>query len=1186
MSQSSTFQPVEGHPTIQSKSRLFKTYDEPEKKKEMTAFTEYRSTDAPPPSLGRAGDIFVRTLNKKEQVYARYSNEPLWRVLESFSNTLLHPVADPQRYLWFTLNRFGWVSEKEKRTMRRVASVHDSIKSMLDLEAKNRKRAGAGLDGPASKRKKIVEDPATTATSATQIQQKPLMSPLSSRSSTSTSVSAPALDLLPLPDITIGSPTKTASTHIPTPTSIPLKAPSASVSVSKSSPKPRVPTAGAKSTPAASPSKVVSTTNIKATVPPPLYSSPTPPSPLLTKPSTSHKRKRVESPSPTPPESPSALQSFSPFSTGTNSGDANVDTHASSPDNGGDIDSEPNPYTSPDRIRLERLQKRYQEKEDEVRMLREELRLSQSRDQSQEEKDKSDSKSTKRPRHPSKNDSSSSSPSHLFDRDISPEIDLPERKQQQQDLNQRLTPPLTPLIGQGPPTFSFSANASRQRVHTPVSVSKTNANTITNASTSAPTPSHRPPPLKLGSVSGMPKPTPTPPTSTPHLDLSQFDIVPVPSLRQAKTRATAVVKAAGANKKAGDAERRKEKDSGSAPSSARNPDTTPGAKTSSTPKSTPTSTSAPAPAPTSTANSRPTSMSTTARGLPTAPKPKPVSSVSKEKEKIKSRNKVTTLVPTSKLPSASMTARSSSISIPAPAHARHSVSRASSATKAETRTSTTRTSPASAKTEDADVKVKLEDSTCIKAAASTSAIPGAASGVGSPEAECIDLTLDSDDEDAGIVTQTQASVKPDNKTGPGAMTGVGVKEEDGEGLALPTWSASFAAVEETDTEADGKEGEGGDEDEEERDELRSSPGLDSESESGQAQVDMAEESVDAVTEAKILGQSTMTTVPASEVKQEPFLAEVKTEPVQASVPIRPVNSAGKDDSDDDIMEIDVHEFSVSVRASKGKVRASASMSASVGPRGSSVAASVGADYEKARGVEAETTISRVDEEVGGDEMQGEQEKIWQPPTTKTVTETKQHGSSSESAQDDPRSLDPGAPSNSVTTSSTVPSIPVMQTVESKPSTPSPSPLPPDFRVLESVFQLDTNGDNDNSPFSGSESKRRLKCIKECNDELHVKGHRLRVSHLRVAFYPMKEDESDLENECESVSEYKAERGTETGYKFVCMLCLAGKTPINTHFNHTHTPLDIAKHVEDVHSDSVNQILQFSEAELVSLMEKM
>jgi len=49
---------------------------------------------------------------------------------------------------------------------------------------------------------------------------------------------------------------------------------------------------------------------------------------------------------------------------------------------------------------------------------------------------------------------------------------------------------------------------------------------------------------------------------------------------------------------------------------------------------------------------------------------------------------------------------------------------------------------------------------------------------------------------------------------------------------------------------------------------------------------------------------------------------------------------------------------------------------------------------------------------------------------------------------------------------------------------------------------------------------------------------------------------------------------------------AGKTPINTHFNHTHTPLDIAKHVEDVHSDSVNQILQFSEAELASLMEKM
>ncbi|KAK7459504.1 hypothetical protein VKT23_009487 [Stygiomarasmius scandens] len=1165
MSQSNTFQPVEGHPAIQSKSRLFKTYDEPEKKKEMTAFTEYRSTDAPPPSLGRAGDIFVRTLNKKEQVYARYSNEPLWRVLESFSNTLLHPVADPQRYLWFTLNRFGWVSEKEKRTMRRVASVHDSIKSMLDLEAKNRKRAGAGLNGPASKRKKIVEDPPATAATPMQIQQKPLVSPPSFRSSTS--VSVPALDLLPLPDIIIGSPTKASSTHMPTPTSIPLKAPSASVS--KSSPKPRVPTAGAKSTPAASPSKAVSTPNIKAMSSPPLYSSPSPPSPLLTKPSISHKRKRVESPSPTPPESPSALQSFSPLGTGTNSGDANVDTHASSPDNGGDIDSEPNPYTSPDRIRLERLQKQYREKEDEVRMLREELRLSQSR----EEKDKSDSKSTKRPRHPSTNDSSSNSPSHLFDRDISPEIGLPERKQQQQDLNQRLTPPLTPLIGQGPPASSFSANASRQRVHTPASVSKTNANTITNASTSAPTPSHRPPPLKLGSVSGMPKPTPTPPTSTPHLDLSQFDIVPVPSLRQAKTKATAVVKAARANKKAGDMERRKEKDSRSTPSSARNPNPTLGAKTLSTPKSIPTSASA------SAAKSRPKSVSTTVRGLPSALKPKPVSLVSKEKEKIKGRNKVTTPMPMSKPPSASMTVRSSSISTPASAH---NVSRASSATKAETQTSTTHTSPASAKTEDADVKVKLEDSASTKSAASTSAIPSTASGAGSPEAECIDLTLDSDDEDAGVVTQTQTLVKPDNETGAGAMTGVGVKEEDGEGLALPTWSASFAAVEETDTEADGEEDEGGEE--EERDELRSSPGLDSESESGQAQVDMAEEPVDAATEAKSLGQSTVTTVPASEVKQAPSSAEVKTESVQASLPIHPVNSAGKDDSDDDIMEIDVHEFSASVRASKGKAHASASMSASVGPRGSIVAASIGADYE-ARGVEAETTISGVDEEVGGDEMKGEQEEIWQPPTTKTETETKRHGSSPESVQDDPRSLDfnPGDPCNSITISSTVPSVPVMQTVESKPPTPSPSPLPPDFRRLELVFQLNTDDHNDNSPFIGPESKR---CIEECDDELQVKGHRLRVSHFRVIFYPMKGDESDLENERESVSEGKAERKTETGYKFVCMLCLAGKTPINTHFNHTHTPLDIAKHVEDVHSDSVNQILQFSEAELVSLMEKM
>ncbi|KAK7459527.1 hypothetical protein VKT23_009510 [Stygiomarasmius scandens] len=1160
MSQSNTFQPVEGHPAIQSKPRLFKTYDEPEKKKEMTAFTEYRSTDAPPPSLGRAGDIFVRTLNKKEQVYARYSNEPLWRVLESFSNTLLHPVADPQRYLWFTLNRFGWVSEKEKRTMRRVASVHDSIKSMLDLEAKNRKRAGAGLHGPASKRKKIVEDPATTATSATQIQRKPLVSPSPSRSSTSTSVTVPALDLLPLPDITIGSPTKTASTHIPTPTSISLKAPSASVS--KSSPKPRVPTAGAKSTPFASPSKVVSIPNIKVMSSPPLNSSPSPPPPSLTKSSISHKRKRVESPSPTPPESPSALRSFSLLGTGTNSGDANVDTHTSSPDNGGDIDSKPNPYTSPDRIRLERLQKQYREKEDEVRMLREELRLSQS----QEEKDKSDSKSTKCPRHPSKNDSSPNSPSHLFDRDISPEIGLPERKQQQQDLNQRLTPPLTPLIGQGPSASSFSANASRQRVPTPANTPKTNANTITNASTSVPTPSHRPPPLKLGSVSGMSKPTPTPPTSTPHLDLSQFDIVPVPSLRQAKTKATAVVKAARANKKAGDMERRKEKDSRSTPSSARNPNPTLGAKTLSTPKSIPTSASA------SAAKSRPKSVSTTVRGLPSALKPKPVSLVSKEKEKIKGRNKVTTPMPMSKPPSASMTVRSSSTSTPASAH---NVSRASSATKAETQTSTTHTSLATANTEDADVKVKLEDSAC-KSAASTSAIPGTASGAVSSEAECIDLTLDSDEEEAGIVTQTQALVKPDNETGAGAMTGVGVKEEDGEGLALPTWSASFAAVEETDTEADGEEDEGGEE--EERDELRSSPGLDSESESGQAQADMAEEPVNAVTESKSLGQSTVTTVPASEVKQEPSFAEVKTESVQASLPIRPVNSAGKDDSEDDIMEIDVHEFSASVRASKGKARASASMLASVGPRGSRVAASVGADYEEARGVEAETIISGVDDEVGGDEMKGEQEEIRQPPVTKTETETKQHGSSPESAQDDPCSLDfkPSAPSHSVTTSSTVPSVPA---VKSTPPTPSPSPLPPDFRRLELVFQLDT----DNSPFSGPESKR---CIKECDDELQVKGHRLRVSHLRVVFYPMKEDESDLENERESVSEGKAERETETGYNFVCMLCLAGKTPTNTHFNRTHTPLDIARHVEDVHADSVNQILQFSEAELVSLMEKM
>ncbi|THU99031.1 hypothetical protein K435DRAFT_964625 [Dendrothele bispora CBS 962.96] len=261
------FQSHPDHPSILFRPRSFKTYDEPEKKSEMTKFTEYRGGredegEAIPPSrLGVPGDIYiytpfptsskavVKTKGKDAvNVYVRYSNEPVWRVLESFSNTLLHPVADPPRYLWYVRNRFNWVSEKEKKASRRVATVRETIQSMLELEAKSKKRAANGApglsDGPANKKKRIAVGNDHCASS---VSSPNLSTSISASASVSASTSAPTLcpststsfsappppassvsqppsstqpplssslapdDLLPLPELVIGSPIKSKS---------------------------------------------------------------------------------------------------------------------------------------------------------------------------------------------------------------------------------------------------------------------------------------------------------------------------------------------------------------------------------------------------------------------------------------------------------------------------------------------------------------------------------------------------------------------------------------------------------------------------------------------------------------------------------------------------------------------------------------------------------------------------------------------------------------------------------------------------------------------------------------------------------------------------------------------------------------------------------------------------------------
>ncbi|THU87276.1 hypothetical protein K435DRAFT_867431 [Dendrothele bispora CBS 962.96] len=150
------------------------------------------------------------------------------------------------------------------------------------------------------------------------------------------------------------------------------------------------------------------------------------------------------------------------------------------------------------------------------------------------------------------------------------------------------------------------------------------------------------------------------------------------------------------------------------------------------------------------------------------------------------------------------------------------------------------------------------------------------------------------------------------------------------------------------------------------------------------------------------------------------------------------------------------------------------------------------------------------------------------------------------------------------------------------------PLPPSFEfaltdvMLPTPFPVLNNGDGglEHEGYRKEWEERRVEYVERCDEELRANGYDLRVKHLQVAVYPVGDEWDETSESAELVA--RDGQGAHR-HKMLCILCLDLEQ--GTSFDQACTPLDIARHAESEHPQFCERILKASDEEIANTMEQ-